>query len=149
WASARTADRWSEATAGAVSLGQRGIELDPGPGIRLDLPRALERSACRVSAEPSERPGGMASHQRFAIGERGHERWQRGGVAAVAQRDGDVSQQPPAPGASDGGAAEARAEAGIVEREELGKMRRERGIDWRPRVAVPGANLLADVAAEH
>src|SRR6516164_2838781 len=99
---------------------QRGVELGPRAGIRLDTARALECCACRASAELPERPGGMTAHQRLAIGERGDQRRYGCGVPAVAEGDGGVSQQPPTPGARDGRAAEARPEGGVVEREQVG-----------------------------
>src|ERR1039457_4787700 len=75
------------------------------------------------------------------------------GKARVSHSDGDVAQETAVAGARDGCAAEKVSEFGLPERSQLLERRREfagfkGGVGGNGGAAVPGADVLADVAAE-
>ena len=77
-------------------------------------------------------------------------------VADVAERDADVALEADALGALDGAAAKARAECCLVQVEQgyergCGEVVAllKGGFEAAPRLAVDGADVLADVAAEN
>ena len=121
------------------------------------LQRTLERRARGVPPEPSQRPGGVPTHERARVaGERPAERRDGLGIAGVAQRDGGVAGQPDAAHPSESAALDQPAMRGGALLEQLDQIRgferRPSGELWSSRWnrgrGVEGTHVLADVAAE-
>src|SRR5438477_12573566 len=97
----------------------------------------------------------MPAHERVGIaGERARERLSERGLAAVAHGHADVPDEARAVGAPDRTRGEEREEARLVEYQEalerpaFQRARVQPRLARRGREPVPGAHLLADVAAE-
>src|SRR5690349_18079836 len=129
------------------ALIERSLYLGARTEIRFATVGARERVVGGAAAEAAEGPCGVTAHERLRVGERCCERRHRVAIAAVAERDGDVAEKAGALGTRHRGAAEARAKPVRIEREESRQMRRERVVRLRFGGGVPGARLLADVAA--
>src|SRR5437879_1141205 len=117
-------------------------------------PRRSDRAASLSRrGEPIERPRGGAAHDVVVVVERPGQGADGAPIAAVAEDERRVAQEPGALRARQRGAAEPRAERLVVEveqrleRAERGR-RFERGVVPGRRLAVPGTHVLAHVAAE-
>ena len=100
-------------------------------------------------------PGGGFADERLGIFEGALERGQNGNIALIAEHDGRIAEQAASPGSGQGGAAETAAEFRIAKAQELNRIGRlqirkrlECGLrTWRC-LAIPGADLLANIATE-
>src|SRR5580765_4564267 len=70
---------------------ERGLDLADDAAVRLAPARRLERTA--RASDASERPCRVSADERLGVVERADQRRHRIGVAAVAERDGDVPQE--------------------------------------------------------
>src|SRR5688572_24919316 len=108
----------------------------------------------RPRVEASERPCGRLADDGIGIsGIRAKERLRRGGVCALREDERGIPEQTGTPGAPDRRAAKALAKGFLVEAEDVRHVgdwarSREGGLTRGRSLAVPRADLLADVAAE-
>ncbi len=108
-----------------------------------------------MAIELAESPGGCFREDRVSGVRPGFERGTEARESAVAHGDGKIAAEAVEAGALDGRAEEPCAEGVGIHRgqpveggiDELGA-RRELGVDGDGRFTIPGADILADVAAE-
>jgi hypothetical protein len=147
-------DRGSVRARGVV-LRQCGFDLLADLGIVLAEEAAGQGVAGSGKAEATQGPGRCPADQRLGVAESLDQCGQAGGIAAVAQDDGGVAEQasPLRPGQ---GRAPEQFPKGLRTQpqpaDQIGlaqlRPRLQVGIVAGGGLAVPGADLLADIAAE-
>src|ERR1035438_558724 len=105
------------------------------------------------SGQLREGPEGVGGDHAIGGGSQFLQRSAELSQARVSHGDGDIAQKSGVAGARNGRAAEQAAEFGLAKRSQPLEWRREfagfkGGVAGNGRAAVPGADILADVAAE-
>src|SRR5512132_3870017 len=115
----------------------------------------LQCASCATATEASQRPGGMAAHQRFSLMQRHFQGWQRPQISQISQGHSDVAQQASPFGAGDGTAAEPGEKLLIREAKQRHELGGGEASAWQKCwfrrlwcLAIPWTNRLTDVTPE-